>query len=87
MAQVSDRDLQLARQRPDDFVEAGGGSAAHGLIELVGENWVRYQMKARAELVEALLPILEPLLESGAKVTDREQGVCAAIVAKWMERQ
>ncbi len=87
MAQISDRDLELARQLPDDFVGAGGGSAAHRLIELVGENWVRYRISARAELVEALLPILEPLLASRAKVTDRERGVCAAIVAKWLERQ
>ena len=53
---------------PDDFVEAGGGSAAHRLVELVGENWVEYEIKARAELVEALLPILEPLLKSRAVV-------------------
>ena len=57
------------------------------LIELMGENWVRCEIKARAELVEALLPILEPLLEAGAMVTDQERGVCMAIVARWMQRQ
>ena len=72
MAQISDRDLELARQLPDDFVEAGGGDAAYRLIELVGENWVRSEIMARAELVEALLPILEPLHEAGARVTDQE---------------
>ncbi|UCG87689.1 MAG: hypothetical protein JSW71_03835 [Gemmatimonadota bacterium] len=84
---MSDHDLQLARRLPDDFVAGSGGSAAHRLIEIVGENWVRYQIKARTELVEALLPILEPLLKPGARVSDRDRGVCEAIVAKWIGRQ
>ena len=79
MAHVSDRDLELARRLPDDFTEGGSGSAVHRLIELVGENWVRYEIKARTELVEALLPILERLLEPGAKVTDLERGVSKGI--------
>ncbi len=40
LAQVSDRDLELARRLPDDLAEGGSGSAAHRLIELVCENWV-----------------------------------------------
>jgi hypothetical protein len=87
MVPISDRDLQLARRLPDDIIQAGGGSAAHRLVELVGENWGQYEMRARAELVEALLPIVEPLLEPGAKATDRERGVCQAVVLKWLERQ
>ncbi len=87
MAQISDHDLELARQLPDDFVTAGGGDAAYRIIELVGEHWVRFAITARVELIAALRPILEPLLESGAKVSDRERGVCEAIVAKWLERQ
>jgi len=87
MAKVSDHDLELARQLPDNFVVTGGGSAAYRHIELVGENWVRYQIKPRAELVEALLPIVEPLLEPGVEITSRDRGVCEMIVAVWMARQ
>jgi len=87
VTRATDRELELAHRLPDDFVEGGGGSAVQSLIELVGENWDRFAIGTRAELVEALLPILDPLLESGAEVTDRERGVCEAIVAKWMQRQ
>jgi hypothetical protein len=87
MVPISDRDLQLARRLPDDIIQAGGGSVAHRLVELVGQHWGQHEMRARAELVEALLPIVEPLLEAGARVTNRERGVCEAIVLKWLERQ
>jgi hypothetical protein len=84
---ATDRDLELARRVPDGVVAAGSGDAAQRLIEIVGENWMRFPMTARAELVEALLPVLEPLVRQAAEVTDRERGICEAIVAKWMERQ
>ena len=81
MARIHDRDLDLARQLPDYFV-AGSGSAALRLIEIVRENWARYEIKARAELVDTLLPILEPLLEAGARVTEEKRLLCKVIVAK-----
>ena len=87
MARIHDRDLELARQLPDDFVVAGHGSAAYRLIEIVRENWAKHEIKARLELVDALLPVLEPLLEVGARVTEEKRLLCKVIVAKWMERQ
>jgi hypothetical protein len=87
VAHATDHDLELARRVPDDVVAAGSGDAAQRLIEIVGENWMRFPITARAELVEALLPVLEPLVRQAAKVADEQRGVCEAIVAQWMERQ
>ena len=87
MARITDGDIALARRLPDDFVAGGGGSAIQRLIEIVGQNWARLQMKARAELVEVLLPILEPLLAPGARVSRRDRDVCEAIVTEWIELQ
>jgi hypothetical protein len=83
---ATDRDLELARKLPDDFLAARGGSAQR-LIEIVGDNWIRFPMNARAELVEALLPVVEAVLKREAGARDQDRGVCEAIVAKWMERQ
>lgn len=85
MCPISDRDLELARSLPDDLVAGGGGSAAHRLIEIVGENWVRFGILQRAELVDGLLPILEGLLHSGGGVTDAHRDACQATVTKWIE--
>jgi hypothetical protein len=84
MADITDRDLDLARQLPDEFVAAGHASAAQRLIEIVLENWGRFGIRQRAELVDALLPLLTPLLEPGVRVTDSVRDACRATVAKWI---
>ncbi|UCG88591.1 MAG: hypothetical protein JSW71_08645 [Gemmatimonadota bacterium] len=46
------------------------GEAKTRITELVSRYRMSYDARARAQLVEALPPLLEPLLESGAAVSD-----------------
>jgi hypothetical protein len=86
VAVATDSDRDLARRLPDEFVKCRG-SEADCVIELVEQYWSSYGTISRAHLVEALMPILGKLCEPGAQVTDRDRGVCEAIVATWLGRQ
>ncbi len=86
MAQVSDRDRNLARELPEKFLSESG-SAIDRVTELVSQSWMSYDADVRDELVEVLVPVLEPLLESGAVASYRERDLCEGIVASWLTRQ
>ena len=87
MAVVSDRDHEVARQLPDLFVKSPIAGTETRVIELVSQYWMSYDAGARVELVEALLPLLKPLLEPGAVVSDQERDACEYVVAIWVARQ
>ncbi|UCG89137.1 MAG: hypothetical protein JSW71_11605 [Gemmatimonadota bacterium] len=87
MSIVSGRDRDAARQLPDRFVKFPIGEAKTRITELVSQYWMSYDAWARAQLVEALLPLLKPLLESGAVVSDQERDLCEGIVASWVAGQ
>ncbi len=86
MAVVTDRDRDLARRLPDEFVECLG-TEADRVIALVKDYWPSHGTISMAHLAEALVPILGKLLKAGAQVTDRDRGVCEAVVATWLSRQ
>jgi len=87
VAVVSDRDHEVARQLPDLFVKSSITGTEARVIELVSQYWMSYNAGARAELVEALLPLLTPLLEPGAVVSDQERDACEYVVVIWVARQ
>jgi hypothetical protein len=87
VAVVSDRDHEVARQLPDLFVKSPIAGTETRVIELVSQYWMSYDAGARVELVEALLPLLKPLLEPGAVVSDQERDACEYVVAIWVARQ
>lgn len=60
------------------------GSEADCVIELVEQYWPSHGTISMAHLAEALVPILKKLLEPSAEVTDRDRGICEAIVATWL---
>jgi hypothetical protein len=87
MALLQDGDRETARQLPEEFVRSSVVGARERIDGLVSRHWMSYERKERDELIRALLPVLEPLLESGAAPSDREQDLCEAIVASWVARQ
>jgi hypothetical protein len=46
-----------------------------------------FDARPRAELAEALLPILERLLEPGKEVTNADRDLCEEVVASWVARR
>ena len=53
--------------------------------QLVHRNWPSHSEDDRRRLVQELRPILEPLAEPGAEVTDAEREQCETIVMRWLE--
>ena len=86
MAKVSDRDREIARGLPDEFLR-GSGVSVNRVVELVSAHWGSYDNPARAKLAQALLPILEELFYAGAYVTDEHRDLCEGVVTVWLERQ
>ncbi|UCG88597.1 MAG: hypothetical protein JSW71_08675 [Gemmatimonadota bacterium] len=84
---MSDRDREAARQLPDRFLKSPIAGAEARVIELVSQYWMSYDAAARAELVEALLPLLKPLLKADAVVGDQKRDACEYVVAIWVARQ
>jgi hypothetical protein len=83
VAVVTDRDRDLARRLPDEFVKCLG-TEADRVIALVEDYWPSHGTISMAHLAEALVPILKKLLEPSAEVTDRDRGICEAVVATWL---
>lgn len=86
MSLMQDRDRETARQLPEEFVRSSVVGAKERIDELVSRHWTSCERKERDELIRALLPVLEPLLESGAAPSYQEQDFCEAIVASWLAR-
>lgn len=87
MAIVSDRDREAARRLPDGFVKFRFAEARVRISELVSQYWMSYEAGAREQLVEELMPLLEPLVKAGAVVSDQERDACEYVVAIWVARQ
>ncbi|UCG87631.1 MAG: hypothetical protein JSW71_03525 [Gemmatimonadota bacterium] len=67
---LSMEDRWYAKRLPDDFV-AGSGDAFSRIMKIVNENWWGYEGIALTRLVEALLPVLEPLENGDERALDR----------------
>jgi hypothetical protein len=83
---VSDLDLELARRIPDDFVRLPG-SPMDRVVDLVNRHWEQHTPQAKAELAQALLPVLLDLLNSSDDIANLHRGLCQNIVATWIKRQ
>jgi hypothetical protein len=53
----------------------------------VTRHWEAYDESKRAQLAEALLPLLDNLLESRKTVTGDLRSLCEGLVAGWIFRQ
>ena len=80
---IGQDDRWYARRLPDDFITRDGAATTR-LNEVVKENWWGHDDTDRAQLVEALLPILSDLLEPGTSVTDEHRDLCEGIVDAWL---
>ncbi len=86
MGKVSHSNRGIARGLPDEFLR-GSGVSVNRVVELVSAHWGSHDNPARAELAQALLPILEELFYAGAYVTDEHRDLCESVVTVWLERQ
>ena len=83
VAPVTARDPETTRQLPDDFVKLVG-TPVDRVTELVSRYWMSYPPPARAELAQLLLTLFDPLLQSGAQVTDELRHECEGAVTRWI---
>jgi hypothetical protein len=86
MGIVPDRDLEAARRLPTEFLSLSGAPLDR-VIELVNRHWDAYGQRSRAELVQALLPVLLDMLNQGPAAAEPYPGLCEGIVATWLKRQ
>ena len=75
-----------ARGLADEFVAAKGDSVQR-LALLVRRHWGRTPMPVRAGLVAGLLPLLEPLEQSGGPLTDELRRACEQVASQWLARR
>lgn len=76
----------MAQRLPDDFLTLEGG-AAERAAQLIARNWAGHEAKPKAQLAEALLPIVSKLLEPGVSVNQDDRDLCEGLVAAWLFRQ
>jgi hypothetical protein len=80
-------DRWYAKRLPDDFV-ARPGDALTRISRIVRENWWQHECEALNQLIELLLPILEPLRNNDGEISDELRGQCVDVVCRWFaERQ
>ena len=53
---------------------------------MINRYWAAYAEPARGELAQALLPVLEELVEPGAPVTEQHRERCVKVVVDWTDR-
>ncbi len=85
VTQVSDRDRKLARGLPAAFKQCTGAPVDR-VVSLVLGHWGSRDPSARAELAQALLPILEGLVQPGVPVIPQQSDLCENVVTGWLEK-
>jgi hypothetical protein len=86
MARITVQDRSDAQHLPDEFLELSGDSKTR-IVELVTRYWDAYDADKRAQLGEALFPILERVMQPGTQITDETRDLCEGLVAAWIFRQ
>jgi hypothetical protein len=86
VATITTQDRAAAQRLPDEFLELSG-SAVTRVVELVTRHWGAYGEKKRAQLAEALFPILERQMQPETRITDETRDLCEGLVAAWIFRQ
>jgi hypothetical protein len=82
---VPDRDLETARRLPDEFLR-DSGDPLDRVVRLVNRHYSTFDYSARADLVQALLPVMLDMLADGAGTTTVHRRLCEAVVAVWRKR-
>jgi hypothetical protein len=80
---MTSEDQWYADRIPDDFVAASGDTISR-ISRIVTENWWQHGADSLAQLVEPLLPILEPLASTGGEVSESHREQCRSIVERWL---
>jgi hypothetical protein len=75
-------DKSYAKRLPDDFVARSGDTFAR-ISQIVTEQWWEQDGIALSHLIEALMPVLEPLAIPGEAVHDGHRDRCVEVVKNW----
>ena len=75
-------DKSYAKRLPDAFVARSGDAFAR-ISQIVTEHWWEHDGIALAHLIEALMPILEPLAPPGTVVHYEQRDRCVEVVENW----
>jgi hypothetical protein len=86
MAQITAADRSAAQHLPDAFRELSDDALSR-VVELVTRYWDDFDAQPRARLAEALLPLLEKLLDPDAGITEEDHDLCEGIVGSWIFRR
>ena len=86
MARITAEDRAAAQHLPEAFRQLPGDTRGR-VVELVQRHWGAFDDKRRAQLVEALLPIFQKLVEPDAEITDEICDLCEGVVGAWIFRQ
>src|SRR3989338_7291019 len=79
-------DRATARELPEEFLQSGGTSIERAL-SLVLRHWGSYPPGHQRQLAQALVALLEPLLNAPPRtVPEALREECARVVALWEER-
>ena len=73
----------VARGIPDEFVRLDA-IPTYRIMQLVGNHWPQCDEADRQRLVASLRPLLEPLADGGAAVTDDIRTACEDTVRAWL---
>ena len=78
------RDRRHAHMIADAFA-AASGTPVERLSHVIRQSWPRMPLPVRAAVAEAVLPIVEPLIESGAAgITDELRQTCEEAAMRGM---
>ena len=78
-------DIPCLRELPNAFLRAEG-TAQERVLRLVDRCWADYSERQRRELTQALLALLQPLLDDGRAADNRIRERCEAAVSQWLVR-
>jgi len=86
--QVAARPLgaDVGRRLPEAFLERDGSALAR-TAALLDHHFPFSPLPARQDLIQELVPLLSPLLEPGAAVTEEIRRECERTVTRWLEGQ
>jgi hypothetical protein len=76
-------DGDVARRMPDDFI-ALDAVPSYRVMQIVRRHWPQHTEADRQRLVSVLRPLLEPLAEPGATITEDIRALCEAAVRTWL---
>lgn len=79
------RDRERARRLAEECMVAEG-TAADRIAEVVARTWTTYPVAVRTSIANDLLPLLRPVIDGHAELTEDVRRVCVMVVGRRVGR-